>query len=35
MGGSKPTIVNIKDVYSKEQQTPSQINILFLGCEES
>lgn len=34
MGGSKPTIINIKGVYSKEPQAPSQINTLFLGCEE-
>lgn len=35
MGGSKATIVYIKGVHSKEPQTPSQIDTLFLGCEES
>lgn len=36
MGGLKPTSVNIKRVYSEEQQASlPQMETLFLGCEES
>lgn len=35
-GGLKPSTVNLKGVYSKEQQASlPQMETLFLGCEES